>query len=463
MSVIVKFACYRTEKQLIYNLKQNIKKEIKVLFYNSKIISSLAVACICMTFFGNAFAEVTTRGVSVASSTYKSFNSGSVVRDSELEEPLDLLEDFYPSVSITYGQHDNVRRRSDLDEEDGKFTVTPELSYRKDIGRHKLLLSYSGIYTLHDDLTAEDAESNIFNAKLGLDINRRLDLDVFFGTGETFEDRGISGSRAFNQSIIIEDETPDIVDMEFYGADLVYGRDFSRLKAVIGFEKEEFSFANNFQGSDLPEASRDRERDTIHLDIGYDIGSKTTLFARLQEIEIDYARDLNSLDSEEKSYLIGLRWRPTYALSGVAGFGNTEKDFVDPAREDFDGSTYYVNLNYAWKPFSTFALNFSRFVEEPGDDISDYFVSDLIGASWNHSLTERLSFGLYAKTIDDEFNNGRIDEFTDYGLNVDYIFRKWLTLGVYYGRIERESNQPDIPYTDKYYGFSIKSDLRKTD
>lgn len=409
----------------------------------------------------NAYAEVTTRGVSVASSTYKSFNSGSVVRDSELNEPLELLEDFYPSISVTYANHDNVRRRSDLDESDTKLVVSPTLSYRKDIGRHKLLLSYDGKFSRHSDLETEDAESNLFNAKVGLDINKRFDLDVFAGTGETFEDRGISGSRAFNQSIIIDDETPDIVNIDFYGADLIYGRKFSRLKAVIGFEKEEFSFKNNFQGEDQPETSRNRERDSLHLDLGYDIGSKTTLFGRLTKNDIDYARDFNSLDSEETSYLIGLRWKPSYALSGVIGVGKTKKDFEDPVREDFDGSTYYVNLSYAWKPFSTFNMSFSRLVEEPGDDFSDFFVSDLIGLSWDHSLTERLSFGIYAKKIDDDFNTGRNDEFTDYGINLDYIFRKWLTLGLYYGQIERESNDIDIPYTDKYYGVRLKSDLRK--
>ena len=433
------------------------------MFYNKKIILKYAIVCILAGGFRTVSAEVTNRGVSVASSTFKSFNSGSVVRDSELSEPLDLLEDFYPSITVSYSKHDNVRRRSDIDESDSRLEINPTLDYRKDLGRHKLLLSYSGRFTRHNDLETEDAESNLLNAKLGLDVNKRFDLDLFIGTGETFEDRGISGSRAFNQSIIVEDETPDIVDLDFYGADLVYGRKFSRLKVVLGFEKEEYSFKNNFQGADQPETNRDRERDSLHLDLGYDIGSKTTFFARLQENEVDYARDFNNLDSEETSYLLGLRWKPSYALSGVIGVGKTEKEFTDPSREDFDGSTYYVNLSYAWKPFSTFNLNFSRFVEEPGDEAADFFVSDLFGISWDHSLTERVSFGLYAKKIDDEFNNGRNDEFTDYGINLDYIFRKWLTFGFYYGQIERESNQIDIPYTDRYYGIRLRSDLRRSD
>jgi len=158
--------------------------------------------------------------------------------------------------------------------------------------------------------------------------------------------------------------------------------------------------------------------------------------------------------------LIGLRWKATNRLSGVIGIGKTDKDFDDPQRADFDGNQYYANLSYQLSPFSVINLNASSLVEEPGDDESDYYESELFGVSWDHALTDRWSFGLYGKLIEDDYNTERQDDFTDIGANLDYILRRWLTVGVYYGQIERDSNADNVSYEDEYLGIRVKSDLR---
>ena len=99
-------------------------------------------------------------------------------------------------------------------------------------------------------------------------------------------------------------------------------------------------------------------------------------------------------------------------------------------------------------------MNASRFVEEAGDDTSDFFVSELIGVSWSHALSERWSFGAFTKTINDEFNNGREDDFEDFGVNLDYKWRRWLTAGLQFGQLERDSNTAGIPFEDQYIGMA---------
>jgi len=425
-------------------------------------LKPVAIGVLIAVFSINTQAQssVTTRGVSSASNTYKSFNQSSIVRDSEINQPLDLLGDFYPSVEVTYGSHDNVRRRTDFDEGDNKLTIKPSLAYRTNLGRHKLYLSYDGLFTRHSDIEDEDAEATLFNGRLGLDISKRFDIDVFGGLSDTFEERGVSGSRGFNQLISVTDRAPDEVNTKFYGADLVYGRKFSRLNAVLGFEKENTEYRNNLQGDVNDFSNRDREVDTLHLDLSYQLGAKTAIFGRIQKYDIDYERSANSLDSKQSSSLIGLRWKATNRLSGVIGIGKTDKDFDDPQRADFDGNQYYANLSYQLSPFSVINLNASSLVEEPGDDESDYYESELFGVSWDHALTDRWSFGLYGKLIEDDYNTERQDDFTDIGANLDYILRRWLTVGVYYGQIERDSNADNVSYEDEYLGIRVKSDLR---
>lgn len=424
---------------------------------------------------GEAYADITTSGVSPASNTYESFNESSLTRDAELNDSLGLLKDFYPSIGVTYAGHDNVRRRTKGNDEDNKLTVTPSLGYRTDIGRHKFYASYAGIFVRHDTYEQDDVESNLLNATLGLDVSQRFDLNLFAGFGETFEERGISGSPGFGQLSRVEDgeggyayvddSALNEVDMEFYGADLIYGRKFSPLNAVVGFEKQTIKYDGNFS-EDVPfvnDRSRVREKDSWHIDVSYRFSESASVFGRYQNTEIDYSLTADDLDSTQDDYMIGVRWKPTSALSGVVGVGHTDKDFHDTARLDYSGSTYYANLAYSITPFSVVTLNASKMVEEPGDQSSSFFESELLGASWNHALTEKVSFSLYGKLIDDEFESGRVDDFVDVGFNIDYSFRRWLELGLYYGEIERRSNYDNIDYDDRYFGIKLYSNLRSDD
>ena len=431
-----------------------------------KRLLTMATMAVCMTASAN---EVITQGISPGTNTYKSFQNGSIARDSRLNQPIDLLADFYPSIEVVVSDHDNIRRRTDLDEPDTRMLVNPRLAYRTNLGRHPFYVAYSGIFTFHQDIKTEDSESQNLTTNLSLDLTQRWDLDLFAAIGTGFEERGISGSRSLT-GINIGDrqfdvlaqlnQEPDEYEYETVGFDLVYGRKGSRLKAVAGYERTDTEFTNNNQGFGNLTGSRDREAETVHFDLDYEIGQRTSVFGRAQYTEVDYVRSFNSLDSEQTDYMIGLRWKPSQGLSGVVAIGDSEKDFIDPSRQDYSGTAYYANLAYNITPYSTISLGASQLVEEPGDEFADFYESQLLGVAWDHALTDRFDLGLYAKFIDDEYNTGRVDEFTDYGITLDYAWRPWLSGGLFYGQVERESNIPNVAYDDAYFGIRIYSDLR---
>lgn len=407
-------------------------------------------------------AEVTTEGLSPPANTYGSFLNESIARDSGLNRPLDLLNDFYPSVEVVYSRHDNVRRRPDFDEPDWKLTVAPTLAYRTNLGRHQFYAAYNGTYTFHKDIDQEDAQANSINAQLGLDLSRHWDIDLFGSLGESFEERGVSGGRQFdafvNQGI---NSGPEEVDYRNYGIDLVYGRKIDILKVVLGLERNDSGFKNdNLLTRVNTASSRDRTRDSIHLDVDWRFSPKTSVFGRIQRSDIDYDQTDVNLDSEQQDILVGLRMKATSSLSGVVGVGKSEKTFDDVEREKFDSSIYYANLTYAFNPFSSLQLAASRTVEEPGDEVSDFYESEYISLGLNHAFSPRWLFNAYAKSVDDDFNTGREDKYFDWGASIDYVWRDWLTVGAFYGEIDRESNLDDISYDDRFFGLRLRSDLR---
>ncbi|NND81199.1 MAG: outer membrane beta-barrel protein [Gammaproteobacteria bacterium] len=404
--------------------------------------------------------QVATKGLTPAANTIRSYTDASIARDSEFHQPLDLLNDFYPTIEVLVSHHDNVRRRSDIEESDLKFTVSPGLAYRTNIGRHDFYASYAGVFTFYDDLDQEESKSNAVNAHLGLDLAQDWDLRLFGGFGDGIEERGVSGSRAFNTLIIGADNGPDKFKYERYGADLAFGEKGRRLVGVLGIEKNDSRYINNFQGEANQFGGRDRESTSIHLDLSYQIGSKTAIFGRIQNTDIDYDRQINTLDNEQDDFLVGLRWKPTNRLSGAVAVGTSDRDYDLPGRQGYDDNTYYVNLNYAFSPFASLSVAASRILEEPGDSESDFYESELFGLGYDHAVSERVSFNAYAKWIDDDYNTQREDKFVDFGLGVDYAFRSWLTAGLFVGDIERDSSINELDYRDQYVGIRLRSDLR---
>jgi len=418
-------------------------------------LTAVASACIALTVCSNVYAQgantsITNAGISPASNTYRSFNDSSLTRDREIQDTFDLLDDFYPSLEVSYISHDNVRRRSGVQESDDVIRISPSVQYKGNIGRHDLYLSASASSKRHDFFEEEDASATNIRGAVRFDLTKKIDVDLSASLLSTYEERGVSGTTGFVQS----PDGPEEVDVDILSADFRYGTGVSRLNATVGVEKE----SSEYQREEA--SNRDRDRDSVSFDVSYDVGASTSAFVRLTNSDIDYADA--DLDSDESSALVGLRFKPTGKFDGVFGIGTSDKDFVNPEREDYDGGKHYANLNYALKPYSTISLNASKSVEEPGEDAADYYVTDLLGLAWNHSLNDKLSFGIYTKTFDDEYNNGRTDTFDDKGINVEYAFRNWLTAGLEFGSIERESNRENVAYEDDYVGLTLKSNLRRS-
>lgn len=430
---------------------------MKLRIRHRLILIGLSTSLVCVA----GKTQASNWNLSPAANTYKSYQDSSLVRDSSLNRPLDLLNDFYPAIEVSITDHDNVRRRPDINEEDLKLEVKPSLAYRTNVGRHQFYAAYSGVFTFHDEFDRENSDANDLAAKFGLDVSRSWDVDLFAGVGNAFENRGVSGSRPFDigtQGNL--DEGPDRVDYRRYGADLVYGRKLDLLTAVLGVEYGDTGFKADDGGGVIPAGNRDRESDSIHFDLNYNIGARTSIFGRVQKTDVDYDRNVRSLDSEQTDYLVGMRWKPTNRLSGVVGVGRSDKDFDDRDLIGYDGSHYYANVNFALSPFSNIKFAASRAVEEPSDLEASFYESELLGVSWEHSVTSLFVFNAYSKWIDDDYDTGREDQFIDWGLGLDYVWKPWLTAGLYYGEIERDSTREGVAYDDSYIGIRFRSDLR---
>lgn len=351
-------------------------------------------------------------------------------------------EGLYAALGVAYTHHSNVRRETVDDAAtngpgDSAIVVTPQVGYKRFIGRHSAEVSVATQFTRFRDLTDENTDNYSIDALTNLDITRILDLDLFGSFTEASEPRGGSGTRE-NQNI-----EPDQVEVTSYGGLFTLGRRVARIQIQAGADRSELRYQNNQQ------EFRDRNDDRVHGRVFYNISPRTSVFAGASLTEVTYLDRLDNLDSEELTYEAGVRWDVTAKTTGSVSVGQTEKDFDDPSREDAGATTLAGRVSWSPRTRTTFNVYGSKQFEETTSVEDDFFVSELIGTSVRQALGNRWHADMYINRTTDDYESDREDEILDYGIGLDYEFREWLSIGARYSRVERDSNVPGNDYEDE--------------
>lgn len=359
-------------------------------------------------------------------------------------------EGLYAAVGVAYSHRSNVRRESVEGagtEGDYAFLITPQAGYKRFLGRHSGEVSVTSQITRFRDFTEENTENYTINGLSNLDITRILDLDLFASFTEAAEPRGGSGTRS------VQDLEPDKVEITGYGGAFTIGRPASRLQVRVGADRSQWRYQNNQQ------EFRDRDDDRVHGRVYYNISPRTSVFVGAGLTDIDFIRQGSNIDSEELSYEVGGRWDVTARTTGQVSVGRTEKDFDNPVLEDVDTTTLAGRLSWAARPRTTFNVYGSRQFEESTSVDDSYFISELLGVSVSQSFGARWNAFAYYNQTNDEFESGREDDITDYGLRLDYSLRRWLSLGVQYSVVERDSSAPGNNYEDEIISLFLNGNF----
>lgn len=359
-------------------------------------------------------------------------------------------EGLYGAVGAAYTRRSNVRRDSVADggdESDSAYIITPQAGYKRFIGRHSAEVAVTSQFTRFQDLSDENTETYTVRGLTNLDVTRIVDLDLFASFTDAAESRGGSGTR------IVQDPEPDEVEITTYGGVFTLGQRSARTQLEVGANRSQWRYQNNQQ------EFRDRNNDRIHGRVYYNISPRTSVFVGAGLTDVDFIRPGLDTDSEELAYEVGGRWDVSAKTTGEVSVGRAEKDFDNPALEDAETTTLAGRLSWDARPRTTLSLYGSRRFEETTSVDDAFFVSELLGVSVNQSFGARWNAFAYYNMTDDEFDSGREDEITDYGLGVDYALLRWLSVGAQYSVIERDSNIPGNDFEDEIISLFLNGNF----
>ncbi len=185
---------------------------------------------------------------------------------------------------------------------------------------------------------------------------------------------------------------------------------------------------------------------------------RTYLMAEARQTDIDYVLD-SPFSGRERRYYGGVTWEATAATTGTLKIGRLERNFDDPAVNDYSGTSWEALVTWAPRSYSKVDFYSARQTNE-STGLGDFILTSLAGVAWNHAWTTYVNTAVEARYQRDAYQGfDRTDKVTMVGLKAGYKFRRWLTVGGEYWHTVRDSNLDVYDYRRNLYLVTFTATL----
>lgn len=366
-----------------------------------------------------------------------------------------------PTLKLLHKYDDNIFSQDSDEVDSWVTTITPTIQAKADNGQG----SYTMLYQLDGGVYSNSSDDNFLDHRFGLDgeweLNHRNTIGANFELNNLHEERGTGfsqGGNALNLS------SPDEYRETVLSGDYTLGGIKSKGRLISEFEYYDKRYTNHRATTN----TRDRDQIKIKETFLWSLTGKTELLIEGSYTDIDYKNDpaslpnaQDTLDSSRLKLLTGVNWKATGKTEGEIKFGYANKSFDDSDRDDFNGLSWDVKIQWAPKEYSKLTFN-SGTSQEEANGSGDFIDTSKVGLAWNHEWNDRFNTGLnFSYTKEDyegDINNQEDDSYV-YGIRLNYEMRRWLSLGSSFRFEERSSNVEDQDYKRNIIALHIEASL----
>lgn len=380
-----------------------------------------------------------------------------VSQSEEEKEELPLGAHF--GLSANYKNDDNIYRSRYVSEEidsnilrpgenvvgDTAISLIPSLLYKGEAGRHPYSLNFVGEFARFQKYSTENYDDLYSLAEITLDLTKRLDVNLTANYIKSHDARAVPASR------LNIDLKPDLWELGRLFVEAIYGRKTNKAQIKAYAEGIQRPYTNNRQ------QTRSRNRITGGAVFYYNMRPKTSLLAEVSLADIDYYNGATPIDlsSLETDLSLGIKWEATGKTTGQIKVGYLTKNLKDYELKDFSGISVKATVLWEPKTFSRVKLLIQRRTDESIQVDSSYFLTTRLAASWEHDLSDDLTFALRFDGQNNKYSYKRDDDLIDYAVDLDYEMNRRLNLGCRYVNSQKTSNVENTDYVANIFMLKI--------
>jgi polysaccharide biosynthesis protein VpsM len=354
---------------------------------------------------------------------------------------------FYPSVFVAAGHNDNLLGSSDNTLESSFLNTSPAViaEMRRRGDRYTLAASLN-------DMAYRDSSADNF-----------LNHDVRFAGDNYFSARSRMGwSLGHIGSIDPRGTTQrDVSDRpDRWHAGILEGRYLYGAPSAQGRVEVDASYVSKrYDNNREITETGDVDRAEIAGRFYYRVGTRTMTFVEARFADFDYALASSLDDNTEQRYYLGFAWEATAATVGSIKVGHMNKDFKAAGREDFSGGSWEAAVRWLPLTYSAIDASTSRWTSD-ATGVGEYLVNTSGAIAWSHKwsgyLVSRLS---YDSTRSRFAATDRVDTLNTVHATIDYALLRWVTVGIDYAHMDRDSNAEGAPYNRNVVMFTANFTL----
>jgi len=383
--------------------------------------------------------------------------------------------EFAPIFEAAESYNDNIfqQNRFQRDSLLTQFHAGGQLALERQLNR------YAVTYTLQSSQYHNSPQDDYIDHFVGgtshIEFTSRNRLDVNMGYLDSHYQRGIflgrdlisptgqsgpTGQNGIDALSATGRLGPDQYHLHSADATYRYGRAEAKGNLELRFNVQDYTFQNNREFT----ARQDRTQFAVTPGFYFRIAPKTTLQTQVENTLVKHRQtELSGFDSLKQRFLFGGTWRYSAKTQVGARIGYLRQEFDNSKSEKYDDVTWDLSANWAPLSYSRLNLSIAR-------DVNPTLASDNLRASdryrldWVHDWTPRVKTQLFGSRENAE-NLGikRQDDYTSFGVDLNYGIRRWLGIGINYSYRSLKSEDTRYDFNQNVVMLYITGNPRISD
>ncbi|WP_326499543.1 outer membrane beta-barrel protein [Methylomicrobium sp. Wu6] len=377
--------------------------------------------------------------------------------------------EFAPIFEAAESYNDNIFQQNRFKKASflTQFHAGGQLALERQMNRYALT------YTLQSSQYHDSPQDNYVDHFVGgtshIEFTSRNRLDVNLGYLDSHYQRGIFLGRDLINPIgtigkdslgITGRSEPDQYHLHSVDAAYRYGRVEAKGNLELKFNVQDYAFQNNPEFT----ARQDRTQFAVTPGFYFRVAPKTTLQTQVENIWVKYRQtEASAFDSLKQRFLVGGTWLYSAKTRVSARIGYLRQTFDNSGSRGFSDATWDLSAYWAPLTYSRFNLSIARDAV-PTIASSNIRASDRFRLNWTHDWTPRVTTQLFgARENADNVGIHRQDDYTSFGLDLNYGVRRWLGVGINYSYRSLKSDNNQLNFNQNVAMFYITGNPRISD